>query len=117
MLGECWVKLLVIEIHFNMCLCSFTYSLLTPDILKLRHLKVTNIILFLSPNSTDCLNNITLEIFIIVAFFENTTIEYSSKSVCLCARVCVCLCVCLHDNSKRKRSRNMKLEYIVVCKK
>ena len=43
---------------------------------------------------------------IIVAFFENATIEYSSESVCVC--------VCLHDNSKRNRSRNMKFEYIVV---
>ena len=49
-------------------------------------------------------------IFIIVAFFENATIEYWLESLCVCVRVCVFL----HDNSKRNRSRNMKLEYIVV---
>ena len=65
---------------------------------------------------------------IIVAFFENATIEYSSESLCVCVCVCVCVCMCvcvcvsmtvcvcvfLHDNAKRNRSRNMKLENIVV---
>ena len=41
---------------------------------------------------------------VIVAFFKNATIEYSSGSVC----------VFLQDNSKSNRSRNMKFEYIVV---
>ena len=30
---------------------------------------------------------------VIVAFFENATIEYSSESLCVC--VCPCLCVCV----------------------
>ena len=37
---------------------------------------------------------------VIVAFFKNTTIEYSLESLCV---------------SVRNRSRNMKLEYSVVC--
>ena len=55
---------------------------------------------------------------IIVAFFENATIEYSLESLCefcvFCVCVSVCVCVFLHDNSKRNRSRNTKSEYIVV---
>ena len=31
---------------------------------------------------------------VIVAFFENATIEYSLDSVCVCVRVCVCVCFC-----------------------
>ena len=41
---------------------------------------------------------------IIVAFLQNTFIEYSSESVlCVYLSVCVCLCVCvfIHDNSNR----------------
>ena len=48
--------------------------------------------------------------FIMVAFLQNATIEYSQESVC------VCVCVFLHDYSKSNRSRNMKLEYIAVYK-
>ena len=56
---------------------------------------------------------------VIVGFLQNTTIEYSSESVCVCwcIHVCVCVCVCgvcLHDNSKRNQSRNLKFENIVV---
>ena len=47
---------------------------------------------------------------IIVAFFENATIEYSSESLC----VSMFVRVFLHDNPRRNQSRNMKLEYIVV---
>ena len=58
-------------------------------------------------------------LFIIVAFLENATIEYSLESLCVCVCVCVCVCFCvcecvLHVNSKRNRSWNTKLEYIVL---
>ena len=46
--------------------------------------------------------------FIIVAFLQNATIEYSSKSVSFC------VLMFLHDNSKSNETRNMKLEYTVV---
>ena len=32
---------------------------------------------------------------VIVAFFENATIEYSLDSLCVCVCVCVCACVCV----------------------
>ena len=50
----------------------------------------------------------------IVAFLQNTTIEYSLESVCVCVFLCFCVSVFLHDNSKSNQSKNMKLEYIVV---
>ena len=51
---------------------------------------------------------------VIIAFFENATIEYSSKSLCVSLCLCACVCVFLHNNSKRNLFRNMKLEYLVV---
>ena len=61
--------------------------------------------------------------FIIVAFLQNATIEYSSESLCasvcvcfcVCFRVCVCVCVCVFAQLlKRNQSRNTKFKYILV---
>ena len=67
--------------------------------------------------STAFVNNEQLSfLFIIVAFLQNATMEYSSESVCGCVCVCVCVCVSvfLHANPKNNRFSNMKSEYIVV---
>ena len=71
-----------------------------------------------------------IQFLIIVAFFQNTAIRYTSESlsVCLCVFVfvfvyvcfCVCMCVCaricgfLHNNSKSNQSRNMKFKCIAL---
>ena len=49
-----------------------------------------------------------VDLFVIVAFFENGTKEYSLR-VPLCVCPCVCVGGCLHDNLKSNRSRNIVL--------
>ena len=58
---------------------------------------------------------------VIVAFLQNTTIEYSLEYLCVCvhawhvsASMCVCVCVFLQDNSKNSSCRSMKFEYTLL---
>ena len=54
--------------------------------------------------------NLRFQSLIIVAFFENATIEYSLESLCVSVFVCVCVCFCTITQKELDLGTNLRIQ-------